>query len=158
MTGSVHACAVALDGHGLLIRGPAGAGKSTLARALVAHWTGLGRFARLVADDHVALELRGGRLVARVPHRIEGLVEVHGVGILPVRHLAAVRLTHIVDLVARPERMPEEGAETCVIDGVGLAALCLSQRSTTASVLAVAAVLAADGLTCAPLAPQRPPT
>ena len=53
----VHACAVLIGARALLIRGPAGSGKSRLALALIeAAEAGRLRFARLVADDRVRLE------------------------------------------------------------------------------------------------------
>ncbi|WP_083660451.1 HPr kinase/phosphorylase [Acuticoccus yangtzensis] len=155
---TVHASAVALGGDGVLITGASGAGKSALARALVAHFTGRGLFARLVADDRVRLAALNGRLIARTPRRIAGLVEVREVGIVPVRHLAAVRLSLLVDLAVDPPRMPEIGAERRTLEGITLPALCLSQRTTPLSVLAVASQLAADGLTDPTRAPQRPPS
>ena len=158
MSGTVHASAVALDGAGVLIRGASGAGKSTLARALVADFAARGRFARLVADDRVALDPRGERLIARVPPRLAGLVEVRGVGIVPVRHLAAVRLSLVVSLVPDAPRYPEEEGATVLLAGVAVAALCLSHHSVPASVLAVAAVLGSDGLTTATPQTQRPAT
>ncbi len=154
---TTHASVVALDDHGVLIRGPSGAGKSTLARALVAHFVARGRFARLVADDQVALEPYGCRLVARVPARIAGLVEVREVGIIPVRHLPAVRLSLVVTLADDAPRFPEEDDGRLLLSGVELRSLCLSHHSMSASVLAVAAVLGSDGLTTAPPPTQRPP-
>ena len=50
-TPSVHASAVLAGAHAVLIRGPAGSGKSQLALALIqAAETGLLRFARLIGD------------------------------------------------------------------------------------------------------------
>ena len=57
----VHATCVALDGAGVLLRGPSGSGKSDLALRLIDGG------ARLVADDQVALSAEAGRLVARAP-------------------------------------------------------------------------------------------
>lgn len=142
---TLHAGAVALDDAGLLIRGAAGAGKSTLARALVAHWTARGRFARLVADDRVVLQHASGRVIARVPDAIAGLVEVRDVGILRADHLAAVRLTLVVDLVLGAARMPEAPDEHALLEGVVLPRLALAQDNIVAAVLAVAAILASDG-------------
>src|SRR3546814_10156556 len=48
---TVHATTVALDGTGVLLRGPAGSGKSDLALRLI------DQGARLVADDRTALAL-----------------------------------------------------------------------------------------------------
>ena len=56
------ATCVAIGGHGLLIEGPPGSGKSSLALALI------DRGALLVGDDGVALSLRG---LLPFPHAVE---------------------------------------------------------------------------------------
>ena len=66
---------VAIGGRGLLIEGPPGSGKSSLALALI------DRGATLVGDDGVLLEQRGDRLWALPPATIEGLLEIRNVGI-----------------------------------------------------------------------------
>src|SRR3546814_14236208 len=72
---TVHATTVALDGTGVLLRGPAGSGKSDLALRLI------DQGARLVADDRTALALEGGRIIARAPETIAGRTEVRGLEI-----------------------------------------------------------------------------
>lgn len=85
--------------RGVLIEGPAGAGKSDLAlRALEAGF-------RLVADDRVALWACEGRLFGCAPPLLVGLIEARGLDILRV---TALPLAEVV-LVARcgqPERLP----------------------------------------------------
>jgi len=99
----VHASCVAIDGAGLLLRGPSGSGKSDLALRLIDFG------AQLVADDQVAIEREGGRAIARPVERLAGLLEVRGLGVVRLDHLAAAPLVLVVDLVAadRVERMPE---------------------------------------------------
>jgi serine kinase of HPr protein (carbohydrate metabolism regulator) len=86
--------------RGVLIEGPAGAGKSDLAlRAL-------GEGFSLVADDRVILWTSAGRLFGRAPDVLFGRLEVRGLQVLPVPPIA---LSEVV-LVARcgaPERIPE---------------------------------------------------
>lgn len=67
---------VAIGGRGVLIEGPPGCGKSSLALALI------DRGAALVGDDGVMLEMREGRLWAVPPANIAGLLEVRNVGII----------------------------------------------------------------------------
>jgi serine kinase of HPr protein (carbohydrate metabolism regulator) len=69
------ASCVAIGGRGMLIEGPPGSGKSSLALALI------DRGATLVGDDGVLLELRGDRLWALPPSNIAGLLEIRNVGI-----------------------------------------------------------------------------
>lgn len=67
---------VTIGGRGVLIEGPPGCGKSSLALALI------DRGATLVGDDGVMLEMREGRLWAVPPANIAGLLEVRNVGII----------------------------------------------------------------------------
>lgn len=77
------ATAVAIGGRALLIEGPAGCGKSSLALALI------DRGATLVGDDGVALSLREGTLWAAPPGPTAGLLEVRGVGVITLAAAAA---------------------------------------------------------------------
>ncbi|HEY8566754.1 MAG TPA: HPr kinase/phosphatase C-terminal domain-containing protein [Beijerinckiaceae bacterium] len=118
---TVHASCVLLDEIGILIRGASGAGKSRLARRLVAGARAQGRFARLVADDRVALACCSGRIVARPVAPLSGLVEVRGVGLLPTRAEAAALVRLVVDcLEVRPDRLPAAGERAADLLGVRL--------------------------------------
>lgn len=77
------ASCVAVGGRGLLIEGPSGSGKSSLALALI------DRGASLVGDDGVLLELRDGRVWASPPPQIAGLLEVRNVGLVSMAALTA---------------------------------------------------------------------
>jgi serine kinase of HPr protein (carbohydrate metabolism regulator) len=78
-TGSVHAGCVAINGRGVMIGGPSGAGKSDLALRLI------DRGAMLVSDDYTLI-VRGddGRIIANPAPNIKGLIEVRGIGIVPL--------------------------------------------------------------------------
>jgi len=106
---TVHASAVLVGARAFLIRGPAGSGKSQLALKLIAAaQSGLLPFARLVADDRIRLEPCHGRLLARGPDTLAGLIEVRGLGIreLPYESLAVVG--GVIDLAAADaERLPK---------------------------------------------------
>ena len=99
----LHASCIAIGGTGVLFRGPSGAGKSDLALRLV------DQGAVLVADDRVELAIENGAPVARAPQRLAGLLEVRGVGILPVAAVPAAAVGLVVDLVGfgEVERLPE---------------------------------------------------
>ena len=60
-TGLQHASCVDFDGHGVLILGSSGSGKSSLALACIS----IG--ARLVGDDYVDLNVEQGAIIARPP-------------------------------------------------------------------------------------------
>lgn len=97
----MHATCVAIGGEGVLLRGPPGAGKSDLALRVIAGPPPEGhRSAFLVADDQVGLSREDGRLIARPPQPIAGLLEVRGVGIRRVRSTEAAQVALIVDLVS----------------------------------------------------------
>ena len=101
MPPTLHATAVAIRGHAVLLIGPPGSGKSDLALRLI------DRGAVLIADDRVVLTRVGDDLIAAPPATIAGLIEVRGVGLIAVPHVAGVRVALVVDLAAPPERLPE---------------------------------------------------
>jgi serine kinase of HPr protein (carbohydrate metabolism regulator) len=90
--------------RGVLVEGPAGAGKSDLAlRALDQGFS-------LVADDRVLLWTAQGRLFGRAPDTLAGLLEVRA---LDVIRLGALPFAEVA-LIARcgaAERVPEPRAE-----------------------------------------------
>lgn len=97
----LHATTVAVGDRGLLILGPAGAGKSALALDLMA----LG--ASLVADDRTILTRRGAALVATCPPAISGLIEARGIGLLSATPRDSVTLALAVDMgQSENERLP----------------------------------------------------
>lgn len=97
----LHATTVAIGGRGLLILGPSGSGKSSLALQLMA----VG--ADLVADDRTDLAVEGGRLIARAPQALRGRIEARGVGILNAPASDPVPLALAVDLGrAEDQRLP----------------------------------------------------
>lgn len=97
---TVHGSAVTMGGNAVLILGPSGSGKSSLALSLIA----LG--GRLVADDRVRLSGDGDRVMAAAPKPIAGLIEARGVGLIRVPHAPAeIRL--VLDLgQTETERLP----------------------------------------------------
>lgn len=103
----LHATCVAIAGQGVLIMGPSGSGKSSLALQLIAMGAGL------VADDRTVLRRDGATLVGSPPSTIAGMIEARGVGIISMPHLAQVPVTLIIDM-ARPEisRLPERHSIT----------------------------------------------
>jgi HPr kinase/phosphorylase len=107
---TVHACAVLVGARALLIRGPAGSGKSQLALKLIAAaQSGLLPFTRLVADDRIRLEPCHGRLLAHAPDTLAGLIEVRGLGIRELPHEPVAVVGGVIDLAAADaERLPHQ--------------------------------------------------
>ncbi|MEG3164141.1 aldolase [Sphingomonas sp. PB2P19] len=98
----LHATAVAVDGVAVLIEGPSGAGKSDLALRLI------DRGAVLISDDQTVLVRAGRVLHARAPAEIAGRIEVRGIGIVAMPHVADVPVRLLVRIGGGPvERMPD---------------------------------------------------
>ena len=89
---TVHATCVAFAKCGLLIIGPTGSGKSTLGLALMA----LG--AKLVSDDRTMVTNKAGKLIARCPPAIRGLIEARGLGLIRAQTIASAQIALVVDL------------------------------------------------------------
>ena len=97
---NIHASCVSVKGHGVLLLGDSGVGKSDIALMLI------DAGAQLVADDRTILFTAKGVLHARAPGSIKGLLEIRSVGIvhMPSRN-ARVRL--VVRLGKEDERLPK---------------------------------------------------
>jgi HPr kinase/phosphorylase len=125
---TIHASAVLVGARAVLIRGPSGAGKSRLALALIeAAQAGALRFARLVGDDRVHLEVVHARLLVRAAAQLAGLIEVRGVGIrrLPFEPVAVVGL--VVDLQsADGARLPDATPCDTEVAGIRLPRLAVA--------------------------------
>jgi serine kinase of HPr protein (carbohydrate metabolism regulator) len=128
---TIHASAVLVGARAVLIRGPAGSGKSRLALALIeAARAGSLPFARLVGDDRVAIKVHHQRLLARAPKELAGLIEVRGLGIRRVDHEPFAVVGLIVDLdAADAERLPSRQAQETEIAGLRLPRLAVGPDS-----------------------------
>ncbi len=144
--GSVHATCVAVDGVGVMLRGPSGSGKSDLALRLIDGG------ARLVSDDQVRLSLgkgdEAGCLIAKAPRAIAGLLEVRGIGLLPAPTVPSALVALVVDLKPGEEleRMPEPAH--CAYLGIRLPLIALDPFRASAPAalrLAVAALRQSAG-------------
>jgi len=99
----VHASCVAFDGKGILILGPSGSGKSSLALQLMA----MG--AELVADDKTKVHAVNAEILASSPAAIKGMIEARGVGILMASALKEASIQLIVDLGRKEQdRLPQK--------------------------------------------------
>ncbi len=152
---TIHATAVARDGHAVLLLGASGAGKSDLALRLI------DRGWRLVADDRVVLSVFAGQLIASAPPVLAGLMEVRGVGIVPEPAVSAP-VVLALDLEALPERLPEAATRdyhgitipVLAFDAFGDSAVLKVERALRAVLLALdSAAVPADS----PNPPAAPP-
>lgn len=143
MKPSLHAGCVVLGEAGVLLLGPSGSGKSSLAAALVDRWRSAGAFAAVVADDRVVLESAGGRLIARAPVTLGGMMELAGRGIVDVAHAEAAVVRLVLDLTPSAEiaRMPGPEALTVRLEGVVLARQPVPARSTERAIALAEAAL-----------------
>lgn len=97
----IGASAVAIHDRAVLIEGPPGSGKSSLALALI------DRGAVLIGDDGVKLGKGSGKVMATPPPNIEGKLEIRGVGIVDMTTKSAP-LALILALDPDAPRMPED--------------------------------------------------
>jgi serine kinase of HPr protein (carbohydrate metabolism regulator) len=143
----VHASAVILGESGVLIRGASGAGKSSLALALIDAWGIHGAFARLVSDDRVACQILNGRALLSPHSVVAGLAEWRGLGLLPQEYELKAVLRLIVDLETSPangstSRLPDLAELCCDFNGLkSLPRLRLPDRETYRSVATIMAFL-----------------
>jgi serine kinase of HPr protein (carbohydrate metabolism regulator) len=125
---SVHATVAVYLDQGVLVRGPAGSGKSSLALALLIRAQDLGAFGALVGDDRVRVAGLGGRLLARGVENATGLIERRAAGLIVAAFEPATVVRLVVDMAERGRswpRMPAEAEESAEICGVRLPRLAL---------------------------------
>lgn len=144
--GTVHASCVRIGDLGVLLRGPSGSGKSDSALRL------MDAGAVLVADDRVELWMEGGRVMAKAPPVLAGLLEVRGVGILAMPYTATCVVDLVIDLVdrARVERWPDASAVSLLGTALPLLALDPFESSFVAKVKAALTALSSGRLGKAP--------
>lgn len=126
---TVHATCLVLGEDGILLRGPAGAGKSGLCLTMLDEADRAGIHARLVGDDRICIGLHHGRIVARPHPALVGLIEIRGAGIRRLARWAeAVVIRIVVDLVEHRPRLPDAGPGLTPILGLSLPCLTLETR------------------------------
>lgn len=147
---TIHATSVAIDGHGVLIMGPSGSGKSDLALRL------LDRGARLISDDYTSVSPRDDGLWLSAPANIAERMEIRHLGIIDMRKIgldlmapAGVVLARLaVQLEDNPERMPQPDA-MMMLAGHKLPLVSLAGLEASAPIKlewALRLVLRSDGL------------
>ena len=144
-TSTIHASAVLIGAHAVLVRGPSGAGKSRLVWDLITIAPGQIPFARLVADDRAFVEARHGRLVVRAPPELAGLLEIRGFGIRRLAYEPVAVVGLVVDLAAADaDRLPTSEAVETTVAGVTLPRLAVgASRPALPALLAMIHMVAA---------------
>lgn len=123
---TIHASTVAIGGRAVVLVGGSGAGKSDLALRLI------DRGAVLVADDCTCLVRAGSHLLASVPTTIAGRMEVRGLGILTLPHVADVPVALALELGVERERMPPP--RTMMLGDVAVPALVIDPTLPAAAI------------------------
>jgi len=136
-----HCCVVEIAGIGIMIRGSSGSGKTSLALGLVDSLSASGHEAILVTDDQALLEAHGTALIAHAPGSIAGKAELHGFGIIDVKHKDSTSIGLVVNLVDQTdiERMPEE--KHVSLNGIRLKSVDVPIRHEQQSLRIVRALL-----------------
>ncbi len=134
---------VSIGGRGILIEGPPGCGKTSLALML------LDRGGQLVGDDGVGLTVRDGRLWASPPANISGKLEIRNVGVIQLPTIDAPVSLRLVLSEDAPRFV--EIVEKIELEGVPIPTLYFYARGAAAAIRAEYA-LALHGL---PLAAQE---
>ena len=109
---------VAIQGRGLLIEGAPGLGKSSLALDLI------DRGAQLVGDDSLLLTPHGPHLFASPHPATRGLIEIRGVGLVPLPPCESVAIALILRLSPDAPRYIETAPQR-LLGGISLPIITL---------------------------------
>jgi HPr kinase/phosphorylase len=129
---SFHASAVIVGEAGILIQGPSGSGKSSLALALLDLARDRGMFACLVGDDRVSILPSHQRILANGAINVLGLIERRGAGVLTVPVEPRVVLRLVINLLVQGEqwaRAPEEEDLRIAMLGINVARVAFEKGS-----------------------------
>ena len=131
----LHASSVMIEGRVLLLSGQSGRGKSDLALRLI------DRGALLVSDDYTELAARAGILYASPPVTIAGRIEIRGVGITDMTFAGKGAVALMLDLDARPARLPDDILPTTSLCGVDIPTLAFAPFDVSAAIKAEQALV-----------------
>ncbi len=137
----VHASAVLIGDRGVLITGPSGSGKSSIARELMERAASRGTFAALISDDQCLLQAGSDRLICIAPASLRGGIEVRGSGLHTVDFESCGVIHLSVELVAPAQAVRFADDVTTVHEGVPIPHLVLPQCEVETACRAVEARL-----------------
>jgi serine kinase of HPr protein (carbohydrate metabolism regulator) len=138
---NIHGTALVIGERGVLITGPSGAGKTTLALTLIDHCRARGLFSRLIADDRLLAAAHDGRLVCRAPAAIAGLAEVPGFVPSPLPFEPAGEIDLHIRLVPSREAARFQEEISVAVAACPVPCIDLAERSAAAALPAVMARL-----------------
>jgi serine kinase of HPr protein (carbohydrate metabolism regulator) len=125
---SLHGNCLWVNETGVLILGDAASGKTELALTMINSGRGT-----LVADDQVIIEREHKILMARPPEGLQGLMQIHGIGIFNLYNIAPVPLHLIIELVPHTDvpLIPEKSEKE--IQGLSLPLLKLAGHEASSA-------------------------
>ena len=124
---TLHASCVSIGGRAVLIEGLSGSGKSDLALRLI------DRGAALVSDDYTIVRRIDGKLIASAPPNINGLIEVRGVGLVPMPFESDVPIALIASIATTIERLPDLNS-TRIVAGVAIPTCLIAPLEASAPI------------------------
>ena len=124
---TLHASCVSIGGRAVLIEGLSGSGKSDLALRLI------DRGAALVSDDYTIVRRIDGKLIASAPPNIGGLIEVRGVGLVPMTFESDVPIALIASIATTIERLPDLNS-TRIVAGVAIPTCLIAPLEASAPI------------------------
>lgn len=124
---TLHASCVSIGGRAVLIEGLSGSGKSDLALRLI------DRGAALVSDDYTIVRRIDGKLIASAPPNISGLIEVRGVGLVPMTFESDVPIALIASIATTIERLPDLNS-TRIVAGVAIPTCLIAPLEASAPI------------------------
>ncbi len=141
---NIHASAIVIQEAGVLIRGASGAGKSSLALALLAAAEQAAHFGAMIGDDRLHLFAHHGRLIARGHPAVRGKIERRGQGIVEIGAEPGAVVRLVIDILPPDQtlRYPETVNPYVTLCGIDLPLLTLPRAGGASdSALAVLARL-----------------